>query len=154
MITKDGAKVKKNKMRTLIIATVVVLGLGQAHATDPSGMLCQVRDGAGNLSTYIFAIDTKNASGAGAKSVSGTLTETEFIDKDGNAKFAPPGQRPNWLYTGDERGGLTLWSPNPGWAIVLGAISNNHGVLGAEAWLYHDRTVIASGGCIPVPGGQ
>jgi hypothetical protein len=79
------------------------------------------------------------------------LAETEFIDNDGNAKFFAPGQRPAWLYTGDERGGLTLWSSNPGWAIVLGAISNNHGVLGAEAWLYHDRTAMAAGGCIPVP---
>jgi hypothetical protein len=139
--------------RITIIALCLapISGLSQAYAADPTGMYCQVRDRAGSNSSYFFAIDTKNASGADARLVSGTLAETEFIDNDGNAKFFAQGQRPAWLYTGDERGGLTLWSSTPGWAIVLGAISNNHGDLGAEAWLYHDRTAMAAGGCIPVP---
>jgi hypothetical protein len=139
-------------MRTALLAAALTIGgLSQAYATDGApDIFCSVSDHAGNNSGYMFSIDTKNASTG--RSVSGTLAETEFIYKDGNAKFFAPGQRPGWLYTGDERGGLTFWSSSdPGWTIVLGAISTNHGVRGAEAWLYHDRTVIAAGGCIPAP---
>jgi hypothetical protein len=135
----------------LVAAALTIGGLSRAYATDGApDIFCQVSDRAGNNSSYIFSFDTKNASTG--RSVSGTLAETEFIDKDGNAKFFAPGQRPGWLYIANEQGGgLTFWSSNPGWVIVLGATSNNHGVLGQEAWLYHDQTVIAAGGCIPVP---
>jgi hypothetical protein len=139
-------------MRTVLLAAALTIGgLSQAYATDGApDILCMVSDRAGNNSVYMFSFDTKSASTGGP--ISGTLAETEFIDKDGNAKFFAPGQRPAWLYTANAQGGgLTFWSSNPGWVITLGAISSNHGVLGQEAFLYHDRTIVAAGGCIPPP---
>ena len=127
------------------MATAALLaGLSQAHATGPNDIFCKVRNSAGNNLTYTFANNTDNANG----SIGGTMVETGF-DRNGNSQFSARGQRPIWIFGVNNWGGLTLRSRSaPGWALVQGAITSKNGVLGAEAWLYHNNAVIAAGGCI------
>jgi hypothetical protein len=122
----------------------LLAGLSQAHATGPNDIFCKVRDSAGNNLTYTFGANTENKNG----SIGGTFVETGFA-KNGVSQFSAPGQRPIWIFGVNNWGGLTISSRSAlGWAIVQGAITDKDGVFGAEAWLYHNNAVIASGGCI------
>lgn len=124
-------------MKNLLLAAVAAVCLGGvAHAGE---IACNIQDTVGNRLTYVFGANSFNNNGT----FGGTLVETGF-EKNGKMVISERGQRPIWIYGGNQGGGFNLYSREaPGWALS---------VVGYGATLSHNGRFAGSGSCsVPAP---
>jgi hypothetical protein len=105
--SKEETNQMTDRIKTLLLVAFATISIaGAAHA----GVVCNVRDTAGNNLTYAFGENSHNGNG----SFGGTMVETGF-EKNGQMVISEKGVRPIWIYAGNVGGGYDLYSrANPG----------------------------------------
>jgi hypothetical protein len=129
--SKEETNQMTDRIKTLLLVAFATISIaGAAHA----GVVCNVRDTAGNNLTYAFGENSHNGNG----SFGGTMVETGF-EKNGQMVISEKGVRPIWIYAGNVGGGYDLYSrANPGWVL---SVTNSAATLG------HNGRFAGSGSC-------
>jgi hypothetical protein len=121
-------------MKRTLMAAAATISLFVAAPAFAHPTVCNITDNYGNALVYSFVDNTYNANGT----YGGTVVEDGFM-KNGRVTVSPVGNRPVWVYGGNQGGGFNIYSREaPGWSIR----SAN-----GQAILQHNSRVVGVGTC-------
>jgi hypothetical protein len=146
--TVNSTDLESNTMKRLIITTAIALALAApalASANYTSDLACDVKDGQGNVLTYIFVLKEDHPTDASGE-VHGVMYEL-VSGKNG----VPNQQRdePLWTISGKANGAYLVPQTDPRWTLFVTAGVGN-GTIPAE--LLHDEDLVAKGVCEDMHG--